>query len=33
MFNYGLRLTTDPIWLSPNAKRRKKQGTLILITF
>jgi hypothetical protein len=33
MFNNGLRLTTDPIWLSPDAKRRERQGALILITF
>jgi hypothetical protein len=32
MFNNGLRLTTDPIWLSPDAKRRKRQGASILIT-
>jgi hypothetical protein len=33
MFNNGLRLTTDPIWLSPDAKRRERQGASILITF
>jgi hypothetical protein len=33
MFINSLRLTTDPIWLSPDAKRRKRQGASILITF
>jgi hypothetical protein len=33
MFNNGLRLTTDLIWLSPDAKRRERQGASILITF
>jgi hypothetical protein len=32
-FNYGLKLTTDPIWLTPAEKQRDQTGASILVTF
>jgi hypothetical protein len=32
-FNKGLKLTTDPIWLTTPTKRQEQQGASILVTF
>jgi hypothetical protein len=32
-YNSGLKLTSDPIWLTSHTKRRETQGASILVTF
>ena len=32
-FNNGLKLTTDPIWLTPAERRGERHGASVLVTF